>query len=517
MIPDMTTDWRFRQSPAVQKGNTRAYAGAQLRFQSDNGDDVAFGSLCVTSSSPQPPLSPPQQALLVRFADMISAEIVNRSREGRKSQRHYMAELVATVQVQAKPDNVEHLLSDAIKLVYPYADIAIQESLEDHIFVRGRSTPIPLNQLRDGLWEDMEYIDQVLVTQNHRKLHANLPVRAIVHTCLSQPLRRYLVVSSSDIQFVFDDVDSWFIERCARVLCNTIQEARLRDALEAKDRFLRGITHQLRTPIHGVLGSVDLLAEELASHNLLRNASSDEPTSNQLTTSSFLQTIRDSGRELMSTVNNMLKLNRWADNNGPVQPATLQSLNQVEADILHDVAQTIPEREMSQISLMFENQMATDYSMIAIDLVLLRECIQALILNALQFTEKGAVIITISGASDYSRLRFDVIDTGCGIKLEDRKRIFEPYEKVDHHTRGVGLGLTLAPRIAHAINGEVTLVSSEVGVGSHFRAEFHDPGFACPIDRNLHQVTKLEAMPTSFHIIPAEDERPDLVMHFVSP
>lgn len=259
-----------------------------------------------------------------------------------------------------------------------------------------------------------------------------------------------------------------------------------------------------------------MLSEELASRNLLEETPLAEGPNSQLTAASFLKTIRDSGRELMSTVNNMLKLNRWTEVGGVVLPATLQSLNQVESDILHDVTSTIPERELAEISLMFENQLATDDRMIVIDLVLLRECIQALIINALQYTKRGAVIITISGASDYSRLTFDVVDTGCGIKPEDQKRIFEPYEKVDDHTRGAGLGLTLAPKIAHAINGEVTLVSSEVGMGSHFRAVFYDPVFACPRDRTLYQPPNYEAIPKRFHVVPAETERPDLVLHFAS-
>lgn len=515
-LPDMTSDWRFAQSPHVEFGGLRSYAGAQLRCKADDGIDIALGSLCIASNTPQPALLPDQQAALVRFADLVAADIINASRESRKQTRLRMSELLSKVQAEAKPTNVESLVRDIISQVYPHVQTTIQESSDRSVFVPGRSSPIHFDDVHDGLWEDSELIDDAILTQNHQRLHTTNTVRAVIYTCLTQPLHKYLVVTSSEIQFVFDDVDAWFVERCALLLCNVVQEGRLREALEAKDRFLRGITHQLRTPIHGVLGSVDLLAEELASRNLLEDSPLVDAPNGHLTAASFLKTIRDSGRELMSTVNNMLKLNRWADTDGIVRPAILQTLNQIEADILHDVTQTIPERELAQISIMFENQLATDYSMIVIDLILLRECIQALILNALQFTEKGAVIITISGSEDYSRIRFDVIDTGIGIKPEDRERIFEPYEKVDPHTRGAGLGLTLAPKIANALHGQVSLVSSTPGLGSHFRAEFYDPGFACPIDRTQSQTPKLEAIPKRFHIIPADEQRPDLVKHFGS-
>lgn len=514
MLPDMTEDWRFQKSPHVEHGGLRGYAGTSLRCKAADGIDVAFGSLCIASNDPQAPLAPDQQAALVRFADMLSAEIINKSRESRRTERRHMGELLATVQAEAKPDTVEQQIRDVIQQVYPNVKVNIVGTTEKSVLVSGRTEPILLADIQNGLWEDSELIDSIILAQNQQRLTTDKTVRAIVYVCLTQPLTQYLVVTSSEIQFVFDDVDAWFIERCALIFCNTIQEGRLREALEAKERFLRGITHQLRTPIHGVLGSVDLLAEELASRNLLEDIQFSD---GQLTASSFLNTIRDSGRELMSTVNNMLKLNRWTESGeNAVEPATLQSLNQIEHDIIHDVMQTIPQRELAQISIMFENQLATDYSMIVIDLILLRECIQALIINAVQFTKKGAVIIVISGASDYSRLRFDVIDTGCGIKPEDRLRIFEPYEKVDPHTRGAGLGLTLAPKVARAINGDVSLISSEVGMGSHFRAEFYNPGFACPINSSSNRGLKLEAMPKRFHVIPADTERPDLVMHFAS-
>lgn len=536
MLPNMAEDWRFAGSPAVEQGGLRAYAGAQLRCRAENGVDVALGSLCVASSVPQEALRPDQQAALSRFADMFTADIVSASRESRKQQRVRMSELLAKIQPEVRPADVEDKIRDIITELYPHATITLQETGDTSLFVPGRTKPIALDDVQDGLWEDAELIDDIIIKENHQKLSTTQTVRAIIFPCMTQRrLTKHLVVTSREVQYVFDDVDAWFVERCALLLCNTVQEGRLREALDAKDRFLRGITHQLRTPIHGVLGSVDLLAEELASRNLLNDLSQSDVPNSQLTASSFLKTIRDSGRELyvvssylfwthanicpsMSTVNNMLKLNRWADDGaeGESQPATLQTLKQIEADILHDVVSAIPDEELSQISIMFENQLAADSSMICLDMVLVKELLTALVMNALMYTKRGAVIITIAGSDDYSSIIFDVVDTGIGIKPEDQERIFEPYEKVDPHTRGAGLGLTLAVKIADALNGKVSLVSSTPGLGSHFRAEFFQPGFACPVDHHKELVVQPVAMPMRFHVIPADEERPDLVLHFGS-
>ncbi|GAB7354661.1 hypothetical protein MBLNU459_g5089t2 [Dothideomycetes sp. NU459] len=521
MLPNMHTDWRFKHSPHVEVGGITSYAGTQLRCRADDGQEVNLGSLCIASNTEQPPLPPAEQAALVRFADMITGEIVNRSRENRKRQRHRMSELINSIQVQAEPENAESLILAAIRSVYPNAHVSLQQTFDGVVRLSDHST-VPLADFENGLWEDAEAIDAIIQSNNHEELCTTHAVRAIVFPSNLYPTTQCLVLTSNEMQLVFDDVDAWFIERCALILRNTMQEGRLKDALKVKENFLRGITHQLRTPIHGVLGSCELLAEELASLNLLGppaspNMNGTAKQSGMVSASSVLKTIRDSGRELMTTVNNILKLNRWAETGGEPQPATLETLDQVEADILNEVLQTLPEHELSQISILFENQLANDDSMIVIDWVLLKECVQALILNSLQFTEEGCIIITISGSLEYSRLRFDVIDTGIGIHLADQKRIFEAYEKVDSHTRGVGLGLTLASKIATVMNGTVTLVRSETSGkrrGSHFRADFHDPGFACSLRRKQPLRPRLPDMPQSFHVIPAETERPDLVLHF---
>ncbi|KAI4723006.1 hypothetical protein E4T48_00661 [Aureobasidium sp. EXF-10727] len=514
MLPNMASDWRFKHSPHVEEGGLRSYAGAMLRCKADTGEDVALGSLCIASNSEQPPLTLAQQDALVRFADMIASEIVARAREARRRQRQVMADLVAETYKHNSPDAVKDHVLAIIAQVYPNAVVTIQDAPANNIIFLPNHAPVDYDDFQDGLWEDSEIIENLIVTQNHSQLTSESTVRAIVHPCQRIPTTRYLVLASTSVQFVFDDVDSWFIEKCASLMADSTQESRLKEALTAKEAFLRGITHQLRTPIHGVLGSCELLFEELASRDMLSAGVSG------LNPSSVLSAIRDSGRELMSTVNNMLKLNRWAEETGgSLQPASLLSLNSIEAEIIYEVQQSIPEHELSEVSVMFENRLGTDESMIVMDLSLLKECIQALVQNALSYTDTGAVIVVIMASSDYTRLVFDIKDTGCGIAPKDQGRIFDAYEKVDTHTRGAGLGLTLASKIATVMNGSVTLVSSKQDTkdrGSMFRAEFLNPGFACPLIRPVPFDAGLVDIPRRFHVVPAKSQRPELVLHFAS-
>lgn len=330
MLPDMEDDWRFRESPQVAKGGLRSYAGTQLRCKAYNGEETSLGSLCVASTVARQPLSAAQQDILVRFADVVSSELVNQSREARKRHRMYVAQLLGECRADNPKDAEEHIL-DIIQTVYPHASVKIREASEGSVdFPDG--THIHLDEIQsDGMWEDVGLIESLIQTSNHNKLETEQTVRAIVHPCRTYLGTRYIVLASSIVQYVFDDVDTEFIENCARLLRQITQEYRLKEALTAKETFSRSITHQLRTPIHGILGSCDLLAEELATLRTIIGAAVKEGSP---MTFSALSTIRDSGRELMSTINNILKMNRWADSEGSPGLARLRALDQIEGKFL---------------------------------------------------------------------------------------------------------------------------------------------------------------------------------------
>lgn len=524
VLPNMLADWRFRNSPHVQEGGLRSYAGAQLRCETENGQYVALGSLCVAANSETDGLSADKQAALSRFADILSAEIVNRSRINRQRQRQLMGDIISRIKSQATQRTVEDLVKQALQDVYPDATIMLQGSTNGSISLENRSS-IGFSEVLDGLWEDTDFLETLIATQNHRGLESDRTIRAIVARCRKQPLPHYLVVSSKDVQLVFDDVDSWFVGTCSGILADFYNERLLTEALKAKETFLRGITHQLRTPIHGILGSVELLGEELFSQRV-PDLSNSTPNGDDATETAlhpfvaknarlYLQAITNSGRELMLTVNNMLMLNRWAESSRAMKPTSLYELNQLEADMLRDISLMLPEEELASTSVLFDNQLTFECSIVTIDIGLLKECLQSLILNAIQSTNNGSVLIIIT-AKDYSVLQFEVMDTGIGINKEDQRRIFEAYEKGDSHTRGVGLGLTISSKIANSMNGSVSLVSSEIGKGSHFRVEFRDPGFACPTDQCPYNPPAMRDIPKRYHKVPTGEATLPLIRHFIN-
>ncbi|KKY32646.1 putative histidine kinase hhk3p [Diaporthe ampelina] len=437
MLPNMASDWRFKGSPPVAQGGLRSYAGVQLRCQTPTGEYVALGSLCVASNSEHAPLTPTQEGALVRFADMLVTEIVSHSRHERRRQRNILARRLAECRLDDL-ENAETSLLDLIRDVYPATCINIYKASDNTIPLPSHR-PIDIASVQDGLWEDTEVIEELIRTANFTKISTSRTVRAIIHPCQSHHQQKFLVVASSDVQTVFDDVDSWFVEKCAISLANIAQEGTLREAVRAKDKFLRGITHQLRTPIHGVLASCELLTEELAARNSLAGGADASATS----PSSIIDTIRDSGKELMTTVNNILKLNRWAETIAARQHVGLQSLAHLEDDIMHEMKQVASRHDLSRIPILFENRLVSDGYITIMDPSLLKECIQSLILNALSNSNDGAVIIVIAAPPDNSRLTFDILDAGCGIAPADQGRIFEAFEKIDLHKACQALDLDL--------------------------------------------------------------------------
>ncbi|KAI9164118.1 histidine kinase HHK3 [Paramyrothecium foliicola] len=489
LLPNMADDWRFRGSPHVEIGGLRSYAGVPLRLETEFGDSVALGSLCVASNTSQEPINKWQQSSLARLADWIVADIIQSARVRRQRERRHMSELLANLHKRIDDDVSEDAILDALKQVYPRAKVEIQSVASSNVIVDGRA-PIPLSDLDNGVWEDIDYLDWFIETANHQDMPTDKVVRVIAGKFDGHLGQSCLVVASNHLELVFDDVDLWFVQGCASMLSRIWHKRMLTEAKLAKEKFLRGMTHQLRTPIHGILGAVDLLAEELQLQNnttiekgsesgdLQHKPSLSTPT--RIDPSTYINTIKAAGQDLISIVNSIITLNHWADIAGRERGDTLYSLDKLETELANGVLQTTSGEMAGQMpTLIFNRRVPPHCDSVVVDLDLLRNSLLPLILNATQHTPGGTVAVTFSITPDCGALIIDVEDTGCGIDPADQRRVFDAYEKVHTHSTRAGLGLTLASRFASLLGGEVALVSSAINEGSHFRATFRQLAFTC--------------------------------------
>ncbi len=224
-------------------------------------------------------------------------------------------------------------------------------------------------------------------------------------------------------------------------------------ANKAKSAFLGVISHELRTPMNGVLGAAQLLS-----------ATRLDPTQKE-----YVSIVRNSGDSLLALLNDILDLTKIE--------ADRMALEAIEIDVnelVSRVGGTWTARAKEK-TIDYQVEMApTTPAVVVGDPTRLSQIVHNLLSNAIKFTASGAVSLKVDAerlSETRARLVFAVSDTGPGIAPEDVERLFQPFTQLDaSSTRrfgGTGLGLTICRRLAGLMGGELE-VQSEVGKGSTF-------------------------------------------------
>ncbi len=226
------------------------------------------------------------------------------------------------------------------------------------------------------------------------------------------------------------------------------------EASRLKSEFLANLSHEVRTPLSGIVGLSQLLMDETDPANIKE----------------FQQAIRECSTLLMQIVSDMLDLSKLE--------AGLMTVNNVHCDIrsvVHDVLSPIePTAKLKNISLVTEITEAVPDA-IVVDELRLKQIILNLLHNAVKFTEKGSVEVKVSyNSAPHSLLKVAVLDTGIGISPQAKNSIFEPFVQADGSTSrlygGTGLGLAISKKSAELMGGQIG-VESEVGKGALFWLE----------------------------------------------
>ena len=239
------------------------------------------------------------------------------------------------------------------------------------------------------------------------------------------------------------------------LLITELQQARdkAEAANRAKSAFLGVISHELRTPMNGVLGAAQLLS-----------ATRLDPTQKE-----YVSIVRNSGDSLLALLNDILDLTKIE-----ADRMALEAIDIDMTELVGRVGATWTARAKEK-SIAYEVEIAPDAPAVIVgDPTRLSQILHNLLSNALKFTETGEVRLKVDCervGQSRARLSFHVSDTGPGIAPEDLERLFQPFTQLDvSSTRrfgGTGLGLTICRRLAQLMGGELT-VSSVVGHGSCF-------------------------------------------------
>lgn len=240
-------------------------------------------------------------------------------------------------------------------------------------------------------------------------------------------------------------------------LCAELDERaeELRQASEAKSRFLSSVSHELRTPLSSVLALSELLLQR-----------ADGPLSDEQERQ--VRYIREAGETLLALVNELLDLARIEAGKTEVEVKEFE----VRGLFASLRGMFRPLHRNTAVALLFED--ADGLPRLRTDELKLAQVLRNLISNALKFTEQGEVRISAVGSEDGSRVRFTVADTGLGIRTDDIERIFDEFVQIESHlqrrVKGTGLGLPVSRRLTELLGGTLT-GQSEPGRGSTFTAE----------------------------------------------
>ncbi|MCM3923469.1 ATP-binding protein [Frankia sp. AiPs1] len=224
-------------------------------------------------------------------------------------------------------------------------------------------------------------------------------------------------------------------------------------ANEAKTRFLRSVSHELRAPVNSVLGLARLLVD---------------PAGDPLTAEQRRQVelILASTKDLLALVNDLLDLSKAES--GRLEPALEQV--DIRAVLAHLDGSLRPLANRPGVDLVIEED--GEVGPLYTDETLLGRVLRNLVGNALKFTEHGEVRVTAARTGEAGEtVTFVVRDTGIGISAHDIEQVFQEFYQAHSHlharTRGTGLGLPYARRVCELLGGRLDL-ASELGRGSTF-------------------------------------------------
>ena len=228
--------------------------------------------------------------------------------------------------------------------------------------------------------------------------------------------------------------------------------AQLVEAGVQKSQFMANVTHELRTPIHGICGLSDLM--ESGIYGPVTPKQKDAQ-----------QSIKRSARSLLALIDDLLELSRADAGKLEVRPEAV--------DVAELVATVVAAARwmVGTKALAVETEVAGDLPPVESDPRALKQVLLNLLSNAAKFTDEGGRIVVRARREGEGAVRLEVCDSGIGIAPADQARIFDEFHQLDGSAErrfgGVGLGLAVVRRLTEAVGARVD-VHSEEGHGATF-------------------------------------------------
>lgn len=231
---------------------------------------------------------------------------------------------------------------------------------------------------------------------------------------------------------------------------------------DMRSRFVATISHEMRTPLHGMLGLLRLIQAQ----------------ADQAPDPRHLALMQSSGQHLSNVINDVLDFARLESTGLPISPKPFR------LDLmLNDMTDTIRINcEAKGLSITLDSDVAS-HSWVLGDETRVRQVLFNLLGNAIKFTAKGGICLCARYDARSGRTALSIQDTGIGIPSAELAHIFEPFHQAEgtyeRRFGGSGLGLTISRELCRAMGGDLSC-TSQPGAGSTFSCELHLPATTAP-------------------------------------
>lgn len=242
-----------------------------------------------------------------------------------------------------------------------------------------------------------------------------------------------------------------------RYLEELSEQKRIADAAnKAKSSFLANMSHEIRTPLGAVLGMDEMILREAKDEQIL----------------SYAEAIQTAGHTLLSLISDVLDFSKIEEGKMEILPTQYDL-----AIVLDDLMNMVRERAEKKGLMLLRCVEGEIPRYLYGDEIRIKQIVTNLLVNAVKYTEKGEVKLDVGyrkNAEDEIFLRFQVSDTGIGMKEEDLERLCTPFARLEEGRNrtieGSGLGMSIVKQLLTLMDSEL-MVKSVYGEGSEFSFE----------------------------------------------